>query len=289
MHTHHRTERFTGSQNIKNDEVVQVLNFNNSQQSRLFINSNDKTGGNYARSSYDNKGKLVRQDISQIGFKKIVLNYNIPNINTTNNVFRFAIGEGTHTVTVPIGYYPTLQAFMTELASQMSAQGAFTFTYTPNGTGSGVLTCDEDWRWLACIGINNNRPHGLFYFDGSHGSQTAIGDMLYTEYIDILISRVKNAQITINTYSQNRPFDNKEHVARIYLPSNVGKIDEFNKIIDNFTIVDYFPYRKRQLTQLKIDLYDEYGELLYTKPESINSSNYEIKYLTYNIELSLVT
>ncbi len=113
--------------------------------------------------------------------------------------------------------------------------------------------------------------------------------MLYTRYIDILISRIKDAQISVNTYTKNKPYDNKEHIARIYLPKGAGQTGIMDRVEVDFDIVDYFPYRKRQLTQFKIALYDEFGNYIYHATEPIDGSNYEINYLKYNIELSLVS
>lgn len=289
MTTHHRTDRFVGSQKINTDEVLQVINFPNSHQSTLYIDSDDKNGF-YNAGTYENPGKLIRQDISQIGVKKVVINYNIPNVNTLNNNFIFSIGEAIYNIIVPIGYYADILEFMTALTIEMNlAQGVTVFSYLTTPFPGGLVASGGTlWAWRVCNGISNNSLHGLFYFEGSTNSQTVSGNMLYTEYIDILISRVKDAQITTNTYTSIKPYDTKEHIARIYL-DNHGQSGVSEKIITTFENVDYFPYRKRQLTQFKIDMHDEYGNLLYVDSQTISGSSYEIKYLTYEIELSLLS
>lgn len=291
--TRHRTEKYVGSQKLKTDHSIQVINFNNSHQSRLYIDSNDRSAGTIENRTYDNRGKIVRQDIAQIGTKKVLMYYNIPNVNTLNNEFKFTLqGEGlsTFTAIVPVGYYATINDFMTALITSMNnAQGLTTFSYNTLIFPGGLVSDTLPWTWELSSGISNNTLHGLQYFEGFTTSQTISPTMLYTRYIDILISRIKDAQISVNTYTKNKPYDNKEHVARIYVSEKAGQTGISEKIEVDFDIVDYFPYRKRQLTQFKISLYDEFGNYIYHETETIDGNNYEINYLKYNIELSLVS
>ena len=289
MSKHHRTERHAGRQNLKNnDEALQVINFSNSHQSRLFIDSNDSISGLIEKRLYSNPGKLIRQDTCQIGVKKVVMDYNIPNSNVLNDTFKFNInttGIPEFEVKMPIEYYSTIDLYMTALITLMnSAQALTVFSYTNNNLVSSLLP----FSWLTCNGITNNSIHGMFYFDGFTLSQRVTGNLLYTRYLDILISRVKDAQLNVNCYSENKPFDNKEHLSRVYLPLGAGQ-GELNRIEVDYVNPDFFPYRKRQLTQFEITIYDEYGNLVYTETTEIDGSFYEIKYMSYNIELVLVS
>lgn len=289
MSKHHRTERHAGRQNLKNnDEALQVINFNNSHQSRLFIDSNDAIDGLIEKRLYSNPGKLIRQDTCQIGIKKVVMDYNIPNSNALNNNFKFQLsnqGATVFEVTMPIDYFATIDLYMVALAELMKNSQTFTdFSYA-NGL---LVSSSTTFTWIPCCGISNNSLHGLFHFEGFTLSQKVTGNLLYTRYLDILISRVKDAQLNVNCYSENKPFDNKEHLSRVYIPLGAGQ-GVLNRIELDYVNPDFFPYRKRQLTQFEITIYDEYGNLVYTETTEIDGSFYEIKYMSYNIELVLVS
>lgn len=287
-----RTEHYVGFQNRDQEDMASsVINYPNSRSSNLYISSEDKTDGTYANALYQNNSKLIKRQTSQIGLKRYNIFYCIPNINLSNNSVTVVIDGGvgpdtTHTTSIVLKNYETIVELYDEIKGKLSTISGETFNYSVQDCVV-TLTCSKSFRFADCPFINNGSSvHGLFYTGSSNvDSLKAVPELIYTRYIDVLITDIKDAEIGQSTFTEIKRFSKIDHLSRIFLKSNT--IPQY--IDQEFDNIDYFPYRHRSLTTFQITLYDEYQNVIYSQLQSLDNSNYEIKTLKYEFVLNIIS
>ena len=285
-----RTEHYVGFQSRDQEDVASaVINYPNSRSSNLYISSDDKTDGSYANALYQNNSKLIKRQTSQIGLKRYNIFYCIPNINENNNSITVIIDgapETSHTTSILLKNYETIVELYDEITSQLSAISGETFNYLVEDCVV-TLACSKPFRFGECSFINNGSSvHGLFYTGSSNvDSMKAAPQLIYTRYIDVLITDIKDAEIGQSTFTEIKRFSKIDHLSRIFLKNNI--IPQY--IDEEFDNIDYFPYRHRSLTTFQITLYDEYQNVIFSKVQTLDGSLYEIKLLKYEFVLNIIS
>ena len=233
----------------------------------------------------------VRQSLmsgyfTRIAVSEFQLQWNTPNVNDYNNVFRVNYNGVTLTVTIYPDFY-NLDQLVAELVQQFNTLfGAGTFA------GSVVIAGDNrvarittntglPWNFQAPnLGITNNRA-AKFYetfgiSGGNFGPQVVqffgqAARLTYTSYIDVVSDRLaKFARVKDN---MTRQYNGQTAVlARIYLtPPNTKEqyvgTKPFTITVD-FTTPKYIRWSSEEyINDFDLSLYDQYGELLWCDPQ----------------------
>jgi hypothetical protein len=290
MNRVNRTEHLTGNQNSSKDEALQVVTYDNSRRGHLYIDSDDKQDGTYQNAIYGNRNKLINHNIHSIGTKELNILYKIPNINESNNKIVYIFNTGgltVRTATLTIGNYTTIADLYTEIVIQMNlvngAEGTFS-TSTLTDTSITLLST-VDFKIISCTAVNNSECTGLFY-TGFTPSMVLIPTLQYTKYIDFIISELKQSQITRDTFTKSKTFNEKDHIARIFINEELI----IPRIIDKeYEVISYFPFIHRDLEQFQIYLYTDKAVLINSNIQTIDSIDYEVRELEYNISFSVMS
>jgi hypothetical protein len=287
-----RTDHNTGSQNRDNEDMASaVINYPNSRTSNLFISSGDKTDGTYSNSLFQNNSKLIKRSASQIGLKNYNIFYCIPNINLGNNTIKIVIDgapgpDPEYVLTITPQNYNTIAELYAEITSKLTIATGETFSIGPIDDCVVTLSCTKSFRFEQCTFMDKGKSaHGLFYTGFSLvPSMKAVPQLIYTSYIDVLISDIKDAEIGQSTFTEIKAFSTSEHLTRIYL-SDPTIPQYLTNEIEN---VDYFPYRHRSLTTFQITIYDEYQAIIYNETQTLDNNLYEIPLIKYEMMLNII-
>lgn len=255
-------------------------------QSNLYLDSDERNDSSVSISRALYKSELIlSSDIYQIGLSRVHLKYNIPTINGRNNTIRFfsSVSNTVHTALIDDGldtfHTPTtlIASILTALNSQTAASGLvftapavdninFAFDITSNNGEFQFLTSSHVDRGLPCSGIRAMSEPSF--------EQRVLCKCFYTSYIDFASNGVKQGQTRSNCFGKGTRFSNSEHIHRQHI--NIF-FEAYNDITidDEIHNITYNKVRQRNLTELEIVLYDEFGDILY-------SSN-DIPYLSYSL------
>ncbi len=261
-------------------------------ESLLFIDSSDRLSDTlYNAASYQDTSGLVKQQITHVGMKSYHFDNLIPNINDRNNVITFwsDVDAAEFSATIPNGNY-TIAALMTAIQVALNAAGSavtFTLAVVPVGSlGEYTVTGNNLFRFVSSSHIDRARPcSGLFITDSSILSQTVIARGLYSRYIDVLISNLKEGQVLSNTFSKTTKFNNFSHLQRIILHPQEDKAE--STVTREIYSIHHTRIRPRNVVDLIIDLYDEFGDLVHAPVQNLGGDNYGIDYLKYLFTISL--
>ena len=285
-----RTEHITGNQNRSNDDALQVITYDNSKKGHLYIDSNDKVDGTYQNGIYINRNKLINNRIHSIGTKEINISYKIPNINESNNTIVYVFNSGPQTprlATLTVGNYENITDLYTEITTQMNlvSGGVGTFSVSDITNTNVKLLSTFDFKIISCNAVNNSDCTGLFYTQFT--PDIVVNPTLqYTKYIDVVINELKQAQITNDTFTKSKTFNEKDHIARIFINKELS----IPRVVDKeYKIISYFPFRHRDIEQFQIYLYTEKAQLINSNVQTIDSIDYEVKDIEYNIIFSIVS
>ena len=288
-----RTEHKMGLQNRDSEDLASpVINYPNSRSSNLYVSSDDKIDGTYSSALYQNNSKLLKRQTSQIGLKRFNIFYCIPNIHLGNNSIKITIEGGEvpdteHTTTITPKNYDTIAELYAEIIAKLNLATGQTFSIDPIQDCVVTLTCTKSFRFEQCPFIDRGTSvHGLFYTGTSFvENMKAVPQLLYTRYIDVLISDIKNAEIGQSTFTEIKAFSSVDHLSRIFLKDNT--IPQY--LDTEFSNIDYFPYRHRTLTSFVITIYDEYQSVIWNQTQIIDNNIYEVKELKYEFVLNIIS
>ena len=287
-----RTQHKIGGQNRDiQDKVQQVVNYPNSRSSNCYISSENKIDGTYSHAIYENNNLLSR-NTSQIGLKDYSFNWCLENVNNTNNTFTVEIaGEGSpFTASVPSDHYVDEGVLISTLVDELNAVlglvAEFSFTLTNNCTI--ILSCDKDFRFVnPSSGISlGYSVFGIPFTNTLSNDFKIVPDLHLTNYIDLLITEIKQSEFTSDTFTEIQKFPLGDHIARIMVNESITIPRIIKKEIKN---IDYFGFRHRNITGFSVSLYSEYGQLLHSETFQSGSDNIEIPLVKYNITLNIIS
>lgn len=256
-------------------------------ESLLFVDSNDRLEDTlYNEAHYKNGSGLVKQQISHIGLKSYHVENLIPNINERNNSITFwsDVAASNFTVVLANGNYSVvdMMTLIETALNTVSGPSSVTFTIAAVTLGSSeyIVSGTNLFRFVSSSHIDRAAStSGLFVTTGSTTVMTVVARGLYTRYVDVLISNLKQGQVLENTFSKVGNLNNFSHVQRIVLTG--GIVDR------EIRTIHYTRVRPRNVTDLVINLVDEYGDSLYAPVQNLGGDNYQVDYFKYLFTISL--
>ena len=259
--------------NLRNN--VGFLNLDINPDLTQNINSGFVTSNIGVRSKIDLRG------ISRLSLTFIFYPYTIPNVNNKNNIIVFRYNGAPFSIQLDNGFYTTETELMTEIIDKMNAAAgsaiAFSFLHgfgTLDAQGGNTMQILEanKMKWLWDPEIENG---------DTQTKKFGPVILLYTRYFDI-----KSKILTEDTVSLNVTSDDgaSSIISRIHLDNRniFGTTVGFEILNSNWIRIR----PDRALTQIDIDINDEYNELLELPPVN-GPNNTETLYfvLQFNYEL----
>lgn len=272
--------------NDRNDALDEAL---------LLISSDDRLPDTlYNNAQFVNTSDIVKQQIREIGLKSFHIENSIQNINQRNDniTFHSDVSGLDHNVSIPNFNYQVPALMTTIQASLNSVSGAslITFTITQINLSQYSVSATGAFRFLSSSHIDRASPlSGLFITVNSTTLMTVIARGIYSRYIDVLIGGLKVGQVLENTFTTNTKFNNFQHLYRInmaaYTDQNVTKNEvTLDRDIEN---IHYTDIRSRNLKEITIELFDEFGDILFAPTQILGGDIYQINYLKYLFVISL--
>ena len=251
------------------DTIERVEIHPNTNSNILTITSNSRTSGTNSRSIYESN-LLLKGNVNKMGISKYFLNYNIPTINSRNNIITITNNINTENIILTDGFY-SLSNLMSMVETRLNTNSlGIVFTITSiTDSKFYLLTTNIPFRFLSSSHLDKARSNtGLFLTDDLITSMTIYPKGLYSSYIDFITPQLRDGANSSNVFTENVKFNNGNHFLRVYY-YNYDKEIELENII-------FYDSKKRKISVIEIDLIDEYGEIV------IDSN---IDYIEYNLEL----
>lgn len=259
---------------------------NTTHDSILYIDSDERTSGPTNNAIY-RSSEIMREEVSRIAVNKVHLRYNIPTININNSIVTFASSASglDHSVSLQEGYYDPA-TLMTELQTKLnSVSGAslMTFTISPLSAGATAYNIlgTAGFQFKSSTQVDRGLPcTGLYPMSGSSLSIIVVAKAFYTSYLDFCVGGLKDGQTRPNTFSHYTKFPNSQHLFRQHVNVDRGIYSDviIDKEIHN---LHYNKVRRRKLSEITIETYDEFGQLFY----EFNG----VSYVSYALEISLLS
>lgn len=290
MTAHHRKNYAVGGIGRNQFDTVQpVMVYENSRHSTLLLNSDDKLDGTYADAVYQTDSRLVPGGVTSIGLSHSHFDYRIPNINKRNNILRYQL-DGD--IAIYVGVFTTdnrdtVTEMYTAIVNLMNGLTPGIFSFTENLDGSVTLIGSTNFTFLNSTFIDYGRSsHGLYYVTGYVPQITTIARLQYTRYIDVVVSELRNAVINNNSFGATKKFSTIDHLTRIYVDASVNIPRFVDKNISN---IDFIPFRDRALTNMRVSLYDEFEQVIWSDVVDVNGELVELPFLSYELDFSLIS
>lgn len=259
---------------------------NTTHDSILYIDSDERLSGPTNNAAY-RSSEMMREEVSRIAVNKVHLRYNIPTININNSIVTFSSSASglDHSVSLNEGYY-TPATLMTELQTKLnSVSGAslMTFTIAPLTAGATAYSIlgTAGFQFISSTQVDRGLPcTGLYPMSFSALSIIVVVKAFYTSYLDFCIGGLKDGQTRPNTFSHYTKFPNSQHLFRQHVNVDRGIYSDviIDKEIHN---LHYNKVRRRKLSEITIEVYDEFGDLFY----EFN----DVSYVSYALEISLLS
>lgn len=251
--------------------------------SLLYIDSDEKAFGLINNATYSSE-EILRQEVDRLAINKIHIRYNIPTINPRNaDITFFTTSSGiNHSVSITEGWYDP-GSLMTELIIRLnSVSGASGCTFSVSG-GNNVytITGTTPFQFLSSSHVDRGLPSsGLRPMDNPATTIKVNTKGFYTSYLDFCVTSLKEGNTRSNTFSHYTRFPNSAHLFRQHV--NLTRGAYFDLIIDQEVHnLHYSRVRKRKISDITIEIYDEFGDLVY---EAV-----DVSYLSYALEISLLS
>jgi len=262
-------------------------------ESQLYLSSDDREPGNLVNNSlYDNTSDIIRQQITHIGLKDYYIESNIPNVNPQNNVITFFSSSSglNHTVSIVLGSYSSpdlMTAIITALNTVTGASGLTFSVVLVHGITYDLSSAGGNFIFLSSTHIDRARPlSGLFTTENPSNVMRVVVRGHYTRYIDIIIDDAKTGSVLSNSFTKQTKFSDMGHLHRIVL---VDELDKKNTLIvrNEVNTIHYTRIRKRNIKTLRVELFNEFGDLLESPVQLLGSDPYAIDYFKYLFTFSL--
>lgn len=265
----------------------------NPHMSILYVDSDERlASGNTGVSdtisrAFYRSNEMFRAEVHQIGVSKIHVKYNTPTINPRNNTITFATPASGlfHTVTLVDGYYSptTLMAHIqTQLNTVAGASLAtFTIALVPGSNNTYLITATNTFQFVDSSHLARAAPcSGLRITDNAVASMTVIAKGFYTSFVDITCPDLKEGMTRGNTFTADTGFSNTQHLIRQHVNSFADLYSDIT-IDKDIHVIHYNKIRQRRVSELTIEVFDEFGDLAYA-PDNI-------PYISYSMEISLIS
>lgn len=259
---------------------------NDKHSSLLYIDSDERVNGSYADAFFKSE-EIVGPSVYKLGVSKIHVKYNLPTIIAGRNdtITFFSPTSGlNHSVILDPGYYtPVLLAgeIETQLNTVSGASGVtFSATKVINSTNTYTITALTTFQFISSTHVDKGRSSsGITVMSTPSLGITVCIKCFYTSYLDWIIQPLKESAVRSSTFSAFTNFSNSGHIFRQHVNQFPGV---YSDIAVDYTIdnINYNKVRRRILTDLNIQLFDEYGDLIFN-----DGSNY----LSYAMEISLLS
>ena len=257
--------------------------------SLLYIDSDERitSESDTVSRAFYKSNEIFRAEVHQIGVSKIHVKYNVPTINPRNNIISFfSTNSGlTHSVTLVDGYYSptTLMAHIQTQLNTVAGASLTTFTIAlvAGSNNTFLITATGTFRFVDSSHLARAAPcSGLRITTSTVSSMTTIAKGFYTSFLDITCPDLKEGMTRGNTFSADTGFSNTQHLVRQHVN---GFADLYSDItVDkDIHIIHYNKVRQRRVTELTIEVFDEFGDLVYA-PDNI-------LYISYSMEISLLS
>ena len=282
-----------GTQNSSNDTFMKVETHPNSHISLLNVYSEDRlTNSTYASASYSTGGEILTSNINKLALFSYDFRYCISNINARNNVISFMssnTGPTVHSVTLTSGHYTrdTLMAHITFKLDTLTGVTGLTFT-------AGLLSdcvylissAGGDFRFVSSSHMDRAAPcSGLIITASLINSMVVTVGGQYTNYIDVTIDKLRDAQIIGNSFTKDNVFPILDHMFRIPISQPEGSAYVLQR--EQLYNLNYVSIRNKQLTTLNIALYDQFGELIFSPIQPLGNDQYNIPLITYEMKFTM--
>jgi hypothetical protein len=276
-----------------NDKYLKVETHANGHTSLLNIYSEDRnTNSTYASAQYSIGGEILQSKVNKTALSSYSMWYAIPNINTRNDTITFHsnVGPGSdHTVQIVHNHYNAgdlMTAVITALNTVAGASG-LTFSVNPLwGRFYDLLAVGGGFRFLSSSHVDRASPcTGLFIADAETTTMTLTVGGQYTDYVDIVIPQLRDAQILENSFTKDNIFPVVDHVFRVPIFQVDGQVLLYvNEQIKN---LNHVVIRNKQISNLTVNLYDQFGELIYSPVITIGNQSFNVRALKYDLKFAI--
>lgn len=191
--------------------------------------------------------------------------YSFPNIDTSNNIFKYNNGTANKTITLPTGSYELLQ-INTEIQRQMTSNGDWDSTNSKH-----YITIGTNFATLKST-INITNPAYKVDFTSSNTVRTLLGfnsKILKSGYYEsddlVNIMNINSIFVNVDCISESYVNGTASPVLYSFYP-NVGP---GYKIIQSPNNLVYLPLNKNALFSIKTWITDQNSNLLNLRGENV--------------------
>ena len=275
-----------------NDKALKVEVHPNSHTSLVNVYSEDRlSNSTYSQARYSIGGEILQSKVNKLAMFSYDMRYNVPNINSRNNIITFfSTASGlNHTVTLDEEHY-LRAALMIEIRSKLNTvSGASLLTFSEVETFDSVYELSAvggSFRFLSSSHIDRAAPcSGLLKTTGNVSSMLVVVGAQYTDYIDVVIESFRDAQILQNSFTKDNIFPSTGHMFRI--PIDQFDSDAYCFHREQFFNLNFVTIRNKQLNTLEISLYDQFGELVYTPTQQLANQVFNIPLIKYEMKFTI--
>ena len=287
------THNHPGSRNIPRNSVIQRVEAHEPKNtSILHINSFDRVDTTkYSDPRFQTTGDIMKADIAKIAVNEVDISYNIPNINSQNNVIKFQLGPPpaiptTYTFVIPSRFY-TVPDLMTTITGLLTAASAATFTLSNPTHGLYGIKCDEPFRFISSSHLDRAEClSGLIITEAfSDVIMSVIAEGLYTRYLDFLSVDIRENQVLPNLFTANNTYGTINHFYRHYIEDGTTPFREVKQIVN----LSYVPTSPKTKKIFKMQVFNQFGDLVYSPPVAFGGETYDVEFLKYSLKLSITT
>lgn len=283
----------TGVTNQGIDQAMKVEVHPNAHSSLLNIHSSDRLSNTtYADAQYTIGGLIMESKVNKVALSEYRFRYCIPNINKRNDTISFLssnTGAVVHTTVLVTNHYniPDLMAHLETQLNLLTGASGLTFTVTE------VFDCNYSveagggtFRFVSSTHVDRASPcTGIFATAGLISGMDVVVGGQYTSYLDITMDQMRDAQIIQNSFTKDNIFAVIDHIYRVPVtqtPDNV--FEDMNILIKN---LNYIAIRNKDISNLRVKIYDQFGELIYSPVELLASEIFNIPLIKYSIKFSM--
>jgi hypothetical protein len=275
------------------DKYLKVETHANGHTSLLNIYSGDRNSNTtYASAQYSIGGEILQSKVNKTALFSYNMTYCIPNINFRNGIVKFYSNSGlgsTHSVVIVENHY-SVADLMTALTTALNTEsGSSGLTFSTNklwGCVYRLTSVGGGFRFLSSSHVDRAAPcTGIFITQTETTSMLLNVGAQYTNYADIVIEQLRDAQILQNSFTKDNIFPVVDHVFRIpiFQPDGLALIyiDEQIKNLNHVVI------RNKQINNLTVNIYDQFGELIFSPTQTIGAQVFNIDLLTYDLKFAI--
>jgi len=282
-----------GTLNSSNDNVLKVETHPNSHISLLNVYSEDRlTNTTYSNASYSTGGEILTSNINKLALFSYDLRYSISNINARNNIIKFMssnTGTTIHSVTLSSAHYTKINLMNHIVLKLNSLSGVTSLTFSASSiteTSYVIESVGGSYKFHQSSHIDRAAPcSGLIQTSELVNNMIVNVGAQYTNYIDVTIDKLRDAQIIGNSFTKDNVFPILDHMFRIPISQLDNSVYIFQR--EQLYNLNYVSIRNKQLNTLNIALYDEFGEFIFSPIQTLGSEQYNIPLIKYEMKFTM--